>query len=280
MRILVCSDIHFFAPSFHPKQLFSKEIIGNLCAFFTRKHHFLSSHAEMLLDQLSSLKVTHLLCLGDFTTTSSKKEFALVQRFIAEAQRKRVTVYAIPGNHDNYTKMAYEEKRFYHMLEDLIDLRDLSKDRVAAYSLDEKLWLILLDTTLKTPLSHATGLFSKKIEAKLKEILDSIPKDHEVIVANHFPIKTKKLPTKSLQRKLELERLLSNYPQVRFYFCGHDHRHTKINLPTFQMINPSSLTLKKYGGFCILEPKKQLEIYRPPSNSEKGFQLKEIHDVV
>jgi 3',5'-cyclic AMP phosphodiesterase CpdA len=266
MRLLICSDIHFFAPHWSPLQLFSKECIGNLNALFSRIRDFSPSHIESLLGQISTLDITHAIILGDFTTTSSKKEFALAQQFITRLQNKGVTVMALPGNHDHYTKEASSEQRFYYRLEDLLDFQGdspkgvlFSKDKVVAYELESGTWLICLDTTLKTPPFHSWGLFSQEIEERLQQILSYIPKNHQIIVANHFPLITKKGHYNCLRRRERLKEILRGNPSVRFYLSGHEHRYEDQEIEGLRLLNPGSLTLRKRAGFLILDSKGKVE---------------------
>lgn len=272
MRLIVCSDIHFFAPRLDPRQIFSKEIIGNLNALFSRKKGHPVSYIDCFINQLTSLKATHLLILGDLTTTSSKKEFALAQQLISEIQNKGILVFAVPGNHDQYTAEAYREKRFYHMLEDFLDFKGdsphgfhLSKDKVASYQLGNNYWLVTLDTTLKTPFNHASGLFSEAIEKSLITVLSSIPKEAKVLVANHFPLETHLADHKSLYRRKELYNLLKQYPQVILYLHGHHHTCIHSSKDSFKMLDPGSLTRRGNAHFFILDNSKEsltIETYR------------------
>jgi 3',5'-cyclic AMP phosphodiesterase CpdA len=281
MRLLVCSDIHFFAPSLNPSQIFSKEIIGNLNALFLRMYNHPKSYIECFLNQLSSLNVSHLLILGDLTTTSSKKEFALAQQFISEIQNKKITVFAIPGNHDQYTIKAYREKRFYHMLENFLDFKgdsplgfSFSENKVAAYMLDNEWCLVTLDTTLKTPLNHASGLFSTKIEESFNRILSSIPKGTKIIVANHFPVETELPDRKSLYRRNELYQLLKRHPQVEFYLHGHHHTCLFSKKDSFQIVDPGSLTRRGDANFIVIDKSKEslkIEVYR--KKDSLGYEL-------
>lgn len=264
--MLICSDIHFFAPNLHPWQLFSKESIGNVNALLGINRGFLRSHAETLIGQISKLDVSHVLILGDFTTTSSKKEFLLSKAFIANLQEKGITVLALPGNHDNYTKKAYQEKRFYQMFEDLIDFRghsptgcSLKNEKVAAYKITDGFWVVCLDTTIKTPPFNATGLFDLELEENLCKVLESIPKEATVALANHFPLICKKGEYHALKNRERLHRVLQNYPMVRYYLFGHEHHYEESKIDHLYTLSPGSLTLKNRASFMILDTNGKVE---------------------
>ena len=194
---------------------------------FNRGHDFSPKGPYALIDQLKKQHVTDVIVSGDLTTTSSRAEFQLAKQFINKLKAVGLRVYLIPGNHDHYTKRAYRKQKFYQYFETQHskDLPyNLANHGVTAKKLTQGWWLVLMDTTLATPLTSSNGYFSKSTEASLKKLLQDIPSQDKILLVNHFPFFQHDTPKRRLKRGTVLENILKKQPNVQLYLHGHTHR--------------------------------------------------------
>jgi calcineurin-like phosphoesterase family protein len=202
-----------------------------------------------------------VLLSGDLTCTSSEKEFQKARHFVKELQKKGLEVVLIPGNHDHYTKKDYANKVFYRFFPIQYEnsLWNLKDHRIAVKHLQGAWWMILLDTTLATPLFSCRGKFSQALEKKLQEVLSFLPKDARILLANHFPLQTsKKRP--DLQGEEKLVEILKKDPRIKCYLHGHNHKNTILDLRQQGLpivADAGSATHKMQGSFLILDCQDQ-----------------------
>ena len=256
-RLAHLSDLHFSEMGLDIRHFFSKRWIGNLNYLLRRKKDFDHEILESIPSLLKKQGVQLVLLSGDLSCTSSKAEFSKAAAFIEKLKLAGLEVVILPGNHDHYTKKAYRQKLFYEFFPSKYGTQkwDLKEHGVALKQLSDKWWLILLDTTLATPLLCSHGRFSESAEHHLKEVLSSLPPNSQAILANHFPITCKKLRP-ALQRRKALFAILKAYPQVRFYLHGHNHKHTILDLREEGLpitVDSGSATLKTAGSFTLME---------------------------
>jgi 3',5'-cyclic AMP phosphodiesterase CpdA len=256
-RLAHLSDLHFSEMGLDIQQFFSKRWIGNLNYLLRRKKEFDHEILDSIPLLLKEQGVQLVLLSGDLSCTSSKAEFSKAAAFIEKLKSAGLEVVILPGNHDHYTKKAYREKLFYKFFPSTYGTQkwDLKEQGVALKHLFEQWWLVLLDTTLATPLLCSHGRFSESAEHHLKEALSSLPANSQVILANHFPIMCKKLRP-ALQRRKALFDVLKQHPQVRFYLHGHNHKHTILDLREEGLpvtVDAGSATLKASGSFTLMD---------------------------
>ncbi len=229
-RLVHCSDFHFGTLSLNPLQMLSKQWLGTANLVLKRGREFSSKRLFTLPSVFQKLGVEHIVITGDLTTTSHHKEFQAAVSLIDQLQGVTCSAYVIPGNHDHYTKSAYKQKRFYQYFPKTFDNYCLEKQRLTIKKLTSRWWLIALDTTLATPLYSANGLFSEELAIMLEQALASIPNEHYVVLANHFPFFFHENPLRRLKGGEKLRAILSNTPKVKLYLHGHTHRHTLADL--------------------------------------------------
>ena len=258
-RLAHLSDLHFSKVDKDFKQFFSKRWIGNLNFLLRRKKDFDYTILNSMPSLLQKEKVQLVLLSGDLTCTSSDFEFRMASEFTQKLQAAGLEVAVIPGNHDHYTKESYRKKTFYEFFSSAQGSHpwNLKKDRLSLKQLSKEWWLILLDTTLATPLLCSHGNFSSDLEKSLEEALKSIPPNSHVIIANHFPIDRKKWRP-ALQRKEAFLNLLKRHPEVKCYLHGHDHQSNIIDLREQGLpiaVDSGSSTHSKSGSWSLLECK-------------------------
>lgn len=232
MKLAHISDLHFAKVSFGFSQFFSKHWIGNLNLVAARKRDYLQDHLNPLPDLFKTLGVEYVIISGDLSTTSQHIEFARAANFVRKLKDKGLETVVVPGNHDQYTRKAYRNKWYYDYFDHsfaqgsgVIDSFSLKEHGVSAKSLKNDWWIVALDTAVATSLFSSRGLFSLKVESKLKELLSLIPEHHKVILVNHFPFFQNSNPRVWLERGKELEALIRKFPNIKFYLHGHSHRH-------------------------------------------------------
>jgi 3',5'-cyclic AMP phosphodiesterase CpdA len=261
------SDLHFAKIDKDLKQFFSKRWIGNLNFLLRRKKDFNHRILESLPELLIQRKTDLVILSGDLSCTSSGAEFLLALDFVKTLQKAGLEVVVIPGNHDHYTKESYKKKTFYDFFPSYYDscLWNLKDDRVTVKTLKDNWTLVLLDTTLATPLLCCHGKFTEQLERNLEEVLSSIPKTDHVIIANHFPI-TCKASRPALQRRETFLTLLKKHPNIRCYLHGHNHEHKVLDLRCEGLpiaVDAGSASHSKRGSWSFLECKKDSCSFTP-----------------
>jgi 3',5'-cyclic AMP phosphodiesterase CpdA len=252
-RLAHISDLHFSKLTWNPSQLFSKRWLGNLNLAFARKHTFDPQSLTSLIPLFRQQKVDAVAITGDLTCTSHREEFLLAREFIDALRQEKFQVFTLPGNHDHYTKRAYREKLFYDFFESAyaespsLSLKD---DGITGSYCGHGWWLFALDTALATSLFSSNGYFSAELEQKLERALSDLPRDHNVILTNHFPLFANESQRKSLLRREALQKLLERSPKIKLFLHGHTHRHCIADLRNSQLpiLLDSGSAAQKNGG--------------------------------
>lgn len=250
LRFIHMSDLHFAHPTWSFSQFFSKRWLGNLNLLFSQERDFLTDRLQPLSTLFKEKEVSHLIVSGDLTTTSLKREFAKAEKLLSEFKKVGIQTYVLPGNHDQYTRGAYKEKRFYDYFPSEMKERGLLVSKW-----NQQWWLVALDTAIATSLVSSQGLFSAELEKSLEEALSQIPKDASIILANHFPFFTHEPRRKRLQRGKELRALIERHPRIKLYLHGHTHRPTIADLraSNLPIILDCGSTPHRTGSFHLIE---------------------------
>lgn len=228
IRIAHISDLHFSRFSLNPLQFLSKEWLGNCNLLLNRSKDYLNERPFSLLPTFKEKGITHVLISGDLTTTSNESEYKIAKEFVEALKQEGMQVFAIPGNHDHYTKRSDRTKRFYRYFPSPKGSPfSLSQHGVCSLPLFPGWHLVMLDTALATPLASSNGLFSPVIEKNLIQVLNAIPSEDKVIMMNHFPFFDHDTPRRRLIRSQALRALMGT---TAIYLYGHTHRHTIADL--------------------------------------------------
>jgi len=251
IKIAHISDLHFAHPSYSPFQFFSKRWLGNINLLFSRKRQYAPENLGQLIPLFKEQGVTHVLITGDLSTTSFEKEFEKALTCVKAFQEAGFTVFVLPGNHDHYTRQAYRDSLFYRYFPN----EELKNKKISVTPLADKLWLICLDTALATSLISSQGYFSKEIEKQLESAVAKIPKDHAVLIANHFPLFGHDAPRKRLRRASTFRKLLERSPNIKLYLHGHTHRHCIADLRESGLpiiLDSGSTSNKQNGSYNLI----------------------------
>ena len=281
-KIAHLSDFHFSHVPTNPLKLLSKRWIGVLNLIFSRRKTFQPSQLEGLGSMFEDQKVDLLLATGDFTTTSLTSEFQDAKSFFEKLSTP--SLY-LPGNHDFYTKKDYRKKTFYRFFENPpaeqhpASAYTMKKDQVEARPIFKNWWVVFLDTVVPTQFYSSQGNFSEAIEAKLEEVLQTLPKDAKIILANHFPFFLNDSPRRHLVRGDDLKKLIEKWPNIHLYLHGHTHRHCIADVRPNHLpiiLDSGSCAHKDRGTFNIIELGKDsisIEVYE---KKEKWIPRKKI----
>lgn len=257
-------------------QFLSKRWLGNFNFLLTRKKRFDYNRLIELIDLFKEQGVTHVLITGDLSVTSRKIEFKMGKRFLELLKKEGFEVFTIPGNHDHYTKSSYRKSSFYRFFDSRFSSEspfNLKEHRVTTKKLQDGLWLVAIDTALATSLISSNGLFSHHVEAHLKQALETIPKEDQILLMNHFPFFASDPPSKQLKRGEELKNLLLKTPNLLLYLHGHTHRQTVADLrpSDLPIVSDSGSTPHTHSGACHLidiTPKEvAIEVFRYKNNA-------------
>jgi 3',5'-cyclic AMP phosphodiesterase CpdA len=261
LKIAHLSDLHFSHFVLNPIQFLSKTWIGNANLLLKRGKILQPICAEDFGQFLLKQGVELVLISGDLSTTSQPLEFKKAKNFITSLETMGLKVLAVPGNHDHYTKKAFNKKLFYNFLSNTSCssfkcFGELKNDLIEHYCINNQ-HIILLDLATYTPWFTAYGTFSSKIKERLMDILNTIPKNSPLIVVGHFPIVDKEGVFKhSLKHGDELLDLLKKHPNVT-YLHGHDHKFNVLeNKNGFYQVDAGSLSDTKKGSFSLIDLEK------------------------
>lgn len=271
LRIAHISDLHCAAPNWDPTQLLSKRWLGNLNVLFSRKSSFDPYCISTLIPHFRKEKVQVIAITGDLSSTSHPDEFKMAKELIDSLTEEGFAVYTLPGNHDQYTKHAEKEHLFYNFFSPLYapDSKfSLKDDKVSSAYLGNSWWIMGLDNAYASSLVSANGKFSIEAEQALKQALTEIPKDHSVILINHFSPFGNVSARKLLFRKEDLLAILREFPCIKLFLHGHTHRHAIAdlrgnNLPI--ICDAGSTAFKKTGTWNLIDIKKDqctIQAYR------------------
>lgn len=252
LRIAHLSDPHFFTFDSSPQQFFSKRWVGNFNFLLSRRRHYSTSHLTTLPNLFNTLNIRYLFITGDFASTSLDQEFTAGRQFYYKFLEQGIATFAVPGNHDVYTKGAQEKKRYYSFFPS----KELRDKKAECIELEQNWWYVGLDCAIKTPPFFSYGRFSEETEGHLHELLIKLPEESKVIVACHFPLFTTGHPLHDLKRGRELQRMLKRFPQVKLYLHGHDHtpyiiEHSHEKLPL--TLNSGSCAKSQGGSFYLID---------------------------
>ena len=263
LRLAHISDLHFLKWDWSMLDFFSKRFLGNLNFLLGRKREFDHQRLNSLPSLFTEKGITHLLVTGDLTVTTSRAELKMARAFIQRFQDRGIEVLCVPGNHDQYTRRAYRKGLFYNYFSRQWDVEiayDLKENGITAKKISPQWWVVGLDTTLATPWYASFGQFFRKVEENLIVFLNTLQKDHRVILMNHFPFFQNEGFRKRLKDGERLKDLLHEIPLIKIFCHGHTHRRCLANLQSSNLpilLDSGSTPHRDYGGWNLLHLSEQ-----------------------
>jgi 3',5'-cyclic AMP phosphodiesterase CpdA len=217
--------------------------------------------------------IDHVVVTGDLTNLALEEEFDAARRYLADElglDSTRITV--IPGNHDAYTRGAYESRRFERYLSsyatnDLPGASAMHEDRTFPFvRLRGPFVLVGLSTAVPRPPLVASGEVGRLQRVALHAVLAhaEVSSRFPVILMHHpwhRPPTLKKAMLDALDDRDELKEVLDVLPRG-LVLHGHLHRRIRRTLGTaagmLDVIGATSASLvcddpDRRAGFNVYE---------------------------
>lgn len=196
MRIAHLSDLHLLSlEGVGPARFLNKRLTGYLNLRFKRHSIHKAFAVQAAAKAIREMEADHVVVTGDLTNLALETEFELVARFFRDdlgLPPERVSL--VPGNHDSYTRGAYEAQRFVRYFEPYLrsDLQELSgRGRHRCFPfvhLRGPAAIIGLSTSLPRPPLVSSGNIGDEQLAVLAQVLEHPEvKSRTPIVLQHHP---------------------------------------------------------------------------------------------
>lgn len=237
--IVVASDVHYYSPELTDYgEAFEK--------MQKRDDGKLANYIPQLFDaftaEMESLKPSCVILSGDLTLNGEKAGHEALAKKLLTLEEKGVKVLVIPGNHDinNYASASYFGKErkpadivaageFYDIYHPFGYDQARSRDENSlsyVYELDEKNWLLMLDSAQYEPINKVGGRIKGETLVWMKKQLEEAKtQEITVITVGHHNLLKESIlyPTDcTLENSQEVIGLLESY-QVPLYISGHLH---------------------------------------------------------
>jgi hypothetical protein len=229
-RFVHIADLHFWEVVLNPFKLLSKRMLGNANVVLRRRHEFQVKFAEAYADEVAALGINTVVLTGDFTSTSTEREFEAGAAFTRGLASRGLEVVAMPGNHDAYTFGAVRKKRFEHYFGDYLPAGGLP----ARLTLPGGTPLVVVPTVGPNILS-SKGRITLGEVARARTLMNGAP-EGPLVVAGHYPLlhKTHAYTSGSgrqLRNAESLRAVLAESQRDVLYAAGHVHRFSYVRDP-------------------------------------------------
>lgn len=237
--IVIQSDVHYFSSELtdygEAFETMLKEDDGKLT-------NYDSQLMDAFTEEMVRLKPSAVILSGDLTLNGEKAGHEALAEKLRILEEKGVKVLVIPGNHDinNYHAGTYfgEEKGGTEIVDadgfcniyrqfgyDQAKSRD-ENSLSYVYELDEKNWLLMLDTAQYEPVNKVGGRIKEETLDWMKEQLDAAEKEgiNVLPIGHHNLLKESILYPEdcTLENSPEVIDLLEAY-RLPLYISGHLH---------------------------------------------------------
>ncbi len=237
--IVIASDVHYFSPELTDYG----EAFGELEKQDDGKVvRYIPQIMDAFTDQMEKKKPTAVILSGDLTLNGEKKGHEALAEKLTALEEKGVKVLVIPGNHDinNHAAASYFGKEKEPIQEagvkDFYDIyrrfgydqaRSLDQNSLSyVYELDEKNWLLMVDSAQYEPYNKVGGRIKEETLAWMKTQLEEAKKlgVTVVVIAHHNLLKESILYPQdcTLENSGEVVSLLESF-RVPLYISGHLH---------------------------------------------------------
>lgn len=258
--IWLATDLHYQSPQMTDFQsAFDTYTMGNDGTIVP----YLDEITEAFLEEVRTKHPSALLLSGDLSQNGEKANHEALAKKLERVQAAGIPVLVIPGNHDiNHPWAATyfddqvspaegtSSEEFYQIY------RKFGYDQAASrasdslsyvYHLDEKYWLMMLDSCMCEPVHETGGKLSEETVAWMKTQLEEAKKQGVTVipVSHHNLLDESTLYPEecTIENTKEVTALLEEYG-VPVYLSGHLH---------LQRIKKHVSNLKTPGGYGIRE---------------------------
>lgn len=221
--LLHITDLHFWEIVRNPIRLLNKRFLGNLNVALRRSREFHTGRAAQTADALAATGVRTVFAGGDFTSTSTEREFAQAAAFLKTLSDRGLRVIAIPGNHDRYTFASARRRQFEKHFAAFVPARDYP----CRVDLPGGTPFVIVPGARPNLISSAGQITDKDAE-KTAELLAACPPG-PVLVGAHYPLlhdtpEYHSGPSRRLRNAESLRRVLGVSGREILYVSGHVHR--------------------------------------------------------
>lgn len=238
--LLLSSDHHYISAALH----------DDGAAYWKMIHDDdgkVSQYSDVMMDALVAETIANrpsaLVLAGDLTLNGELENHHQLAEKLKAVQEAGVQVLVIPGNHDinNQNAATYfgakrEKTEYLAAAEDFLEIyhafgydRSLSRDPDSlsyVYALDEKHWLIMLDSCQYEDYNHVNGRLKPETLVWLEEQLIQASLDRIAVlpVGHHNLLSESRMYTAecTMENHRQVTDLLEQY-QIPLYVSGHLH---------------------------------------------------------
>lgn len=236
------SDVHLGPmPAVTPVLLANKRFIGLMSWKFRRKGIHCNDVLNRLVSDIKQAGVDHVAFTGDLVNIALPEEFARGQRWLGELGLPNEVSF-VPGNHDTYVNIAWENglaKWGDYMVGDL----NMPGVRGADYNAAlfpyvrqrRNIALIGVTSAIPAPWNKAWGHAGERQLEALAEILQKlrIKGFYRIVMIHHPPLPGQAKDRKALRDAVEMEAVLRKHgAELVLHGHNHEHMHTKLETAT------------------------------------------------
>lgn len=231
-RLIHIGDLHFWEVVWNPFKLMNKRLLGNANVFWKRRHEYPVEFAETYGDTVAALGVQTAVLTGDFTSTSTEREFEAGAAFARGLRDRGLDVIAMPGNHDVYTFHTLRRGRFERHFGEFMP----EGGYPARIDLPGHTPLIVVPTVCPNILSSKGEVTDAEI-AQTRELIEACP-DVPLVIAGHYPMlhatyAYRSDPGRRLRNAEALRAMLGETGREMLYIAGHVHRFSYVQDPRY-----------------------------------------------
>ena len=229
-RFVQIGDLHFWEVVWNPLKLMNKRLLGNANVFLKRRHEYPVAFAETYTDIVAAVGAQTVVLTGDFTSTSTEREFAAGAAFAKGLAARGLDVIAMPGNHDVYTFHTLRTGRFRKYFGEFMP----EGGYPARFDLPGGTPLIVVPTVCPNLLSSKGRVKPSEVE-QTKALIDACP-EGPVVIAGHYPMlhethAYQSKPSRRLRNAGALRAMLGATGRDILYVAGHVHRFSYMRDP-------------------------------------------------
>lgn len=215
----------------------SKRWMGSINLLIRRARKFPKTYRKAALEAVLAEDADFVVFTGDFTNFSIRQEFEeCADLFAPLVEKMGDRLFAIPGNHDCYTKRSVRKK----LLE--ASLPWVHMDPVSRMDLNDRLTLLGVNHAVPMRV-RSNGLVTEKTQRALREAFEACREEKRtVLLAGHFayatPVEHPETPEHKLLGDDQFAELVREF-SPRVYMHGHKHVRWAMHSP----LTPETLCL-------------------------------------